>query len=178
MFLLQVISSESDCETDSIKPLQLEKPKTVLMTKNSFDPKQTALGELKLSLQYFSSINQIGLTIIKADNLASHLETVDINSSVQVCIMPGKSQIQTSPTVKSDRTPQYDHSMVFSGITTDSLVSLALRIRVCNKTVTRSSFTRTTILGQILLPLEPLSLGSEEEVRMWRNLQPKAEHQV
>jgi len=133
------------------------------------------LGEIKLSLLYSRQDESLRLIIIKAEDLGKHVPTTPhINSFIKVCMLPHKSHRHESLLVRGTRNPHYNQEFTLKNISISNLKEYHLRLRVCNRIASRKYET----LGEVILPLQTLGLEHEEEVRMWRDLDPKSMYQV
>ncbi|KAF6036615.1 hypothetical protein EB796_005062 [Bugula neritina] len=132
------------------------------------------LGEIKLSLLYSRQDESLRLIIIKAEDLGKHVPTTPhINSFIKVCMLPHKSHRHESLLVRGTRNPHYNQEFTLKNISISNLKEYHLRLRVCNRIASRKYET----LGEVILPLQTLGLEHEEEVRMWRDLDPKSMYQ-
>lgn len=133
------------------------------------------LGELKLSLLYNRKDSTLSLLLIKAERLAESVtETHRINIFCKVCILPDKTHRQMSKIVRGTHNPHFNQQIVFQDIKTCSLQEANLRLRVCNQVSSRKLDT----LGEVTLPFRTLGLEHGEEVRIWRDIEPKSTNQV
>ena len=132
------------------------------------------LGELKLSLTYHKSNTELKVLLIKAENLNDkHAEETQLNIFVKLAVT-GKNKKYESKSVKGTRSPVFEEEITLSNITHHNIDNCNLRLRVCNQLSMRKYET----IGEVFLPLHTLSLEQGEEVRMWRDLQPKSSTQV
>lgn len=132
------------------------------------------LGELKLSLTFNKSDSTLRVLLIKAENLIHNIsDRAQLSMFVKLDVT-GKNKKYESSSVKGTSNPIFNEEITLTNITQDTLDNCTLRLRVCNQL----SLRRYHTIGEVLLPLHALSLEQGEEVRMWRDLQPKSSNQV
>lgn len=124
------------------------------------------LGEVKFSVIYDRKASNLKLSIIKAEQLAKGLtQRQQLHLRIKSCLLPEKTQKFETRTVKGTHDPHFNEEFIFNDVTMENIQDNALRMRVYN---------RKTLLGEIILALECLGLEHGEEVRMWRDLEPRS----
>ena len=133
------------------------------------------LGEIKLSLQYHPQESTLRLIVIKAENLPTKGSAQQqLNIFTKVCFLPDKTHRQISKVIKCSHNACINQQFMFKDVKPARLEETHLRLRICNQLSTR----RYETLGEITLPLMSLGLHHGEEVRMWRDVEPKSSNQV
>lgn len=128
------------------------------------------LGEVKFSIVYDRKTSSLKLSIIKAEQLAKGLtQRQQLHLYIKSCLLPEKKHKYETKAVKGTHDPHFNEEFIFNDITLENIQENALRMRVYN---------RKALLGEIVLPLECLGLEHGEEVRMWRDLEPRASSHV
>ena len=140
------------------------------------------LGELKLSLMFIKSLQQLRLTILKAENLMKYGKDIDCNSYIKVYLESadgGKASSKSqTEVIRGNKNPVYNRLIILKDIAVEDLKNKSLRLRVCNKVGSGMSIMnrQNLTIGEVILRLNDLNLQLEEEVRMWRDLEISSEN--
>ena len=111
------------------------------------------------TFQFLIMTERLKVTVKSASNLFKNTENYnEANSFAEVCLVPGKVQMQTSELVKRSKNPLFKSVFYFRGFSLQEMHHMNLRIRLMGK---QHLLSRPKIIGEVVVSLENFDLVSE-----------------
>ena len=121
------------------------------------------VGEVEMTLQYLLVTNRLKIQILRVDDLANFSNSFSSNMFIQVSLMPGKMQMQTSKSVKSSTNPDFGNAtFYFSGISLTDMHLMTVRVQVMQR---KHLFKVPKCIAEMYVALDGIDLVGETTVR-------------
>ena len=114
---------------------------------------------VQLTIQYLIVTERLKVTAIKAKNLISRSGSMLPTTFVQLSLMPGKIQKQSSKCVRNSNNPDYLYEIFyFTGISLEDMHLMTLRVQIMQR---KHIFRVTKCIGEAYISLENIDLVGE-----------------
>lgn len=123
--------------------------------------------ELSFKFQFLIISERLKVTLVKAANLFDGEPSAsDMITYAKVCLMPCKTQIQTSDFVKGSSNPEFNNIMFFNGFSLQEMHQMSLRITLYGRREKDSQYKN---LGEVTVSLEDFDLTAENSLNEYVN---------